>query len=426
MPSSGASEAKELSASAPHSGSIRDGGPAVRVLHILDPASCGDEGVLACAWAMLGSERAGEPGFEHDVWIVGDGAAERRAWSLGIASTDRISPRAGTCSRGTTGLLRRLREDRYPRAMPSIVQCWSLSALELARRVFGGGPGAPARVAVLARFPTPDEFPAAKKILAGASHSDLATGREVLAAIHPRVRASIGAMMGDAAEPDRWLHAVRLIDPPVPSLSQRPDASAIRAALEIDATEKVVGLLADPPSAADAHRFAFASGVVFAAGRPITVLIRRGATHERRGAAFIRAHSRRWGMVLADLSLPELVAASDVLFVDSPPNASHPSAGPTAIALAHAMVVPIVAFPGYFTPSDGPILLSPSESLGRIAVPIVELLESGATRAAQAAAARAWLNEAIARDGFRSTLHEVWYEVSHTPTKPDPAGALIS
>lgn len=393
----------------------------MRVLHLLDPADCADEGLLACAEAMCTI-----PGAQHHAWIVGSEADEQRCWSLGILTTDRVPPRRSLVPGRDPDIigLRRLRVAREQAGSPTpdLVQCWSLEALHLARAVFGSGPGAPARCAVVARPPrTPQRsLP---------SDSDLATGREVLIAYDNPTRRALAPLLArdGASQADRWLPTIRLIDPPAfePGGPVTLDRTALRHSLGLKPEEIVIALLADPPSRADAHRISFALGVLRAVGHRTVLLLRKGATLERRAAAYVAAHSRRWGLTIADLSLAQLAIAADIAIVDdapSPDGTTTPTCGPVAAALATSMALPIITFPGVLPGWPG--LAAPSTSLGRLAVPLSSYLENPRIRTDFAASARSFCDRARAAGSFQHTLAAIWREQLNVPSS-DVSPALV-
>ena len=374
----------------------------MRILHLLDPASCADEGLLACAAALAIDA-------DHECWLIASGPDERRAWELGIHSTDRVTPRPRPMliRDPTVAALKHLHAAR-PANAPDLIQCWSPGALHLARRVFGACPGAPARCAVALRPPT-------RRQLSTPADSDLATGREVAVAFDEPTRAALAPLLSRAGPADaaRWRPTIRLLHPPAfaPGGPIALDRAALRASLNIAPSDTVVCLLADPPALGDAARMTFAAGVVLAAGHRTVSLIRRDTINDRRAARYTRAHSRRWGLILADLSLPELLGASDIALIDAP--SGVPTCGPVAASLALSMAVPIVTFPGVLP--GWPVLRAPSDALGRIAVPIVELLESPHLRADLAARARSWSDHARASNAFPETLAAIWREQLNIP-----------
>jgi hypothetical protein len=253
---------------------------------------------------------------------------------------------------------------------------------------------------------------------------DSATGRgETICALDPRTRRAIAPLIGAPDDALRWGPAIRLLEPPAfsPGGPIALDRADVRARLGLEPADVVLVLLADPPGAADAQAMMFAAGVLHALGHRVVCLIRRGARQERRAAAYLRAHAHRWGLILADLSLPELIAAGDVGVVDRvhlAAEADSPTCGPLAVGLALSMGLPIAAAPDLFLadPSAAgeawPVRQALSRSPGRVAVPLADILESRALRVDLAAAGGGWCERALGRDGFRSALTGVWAEAA--------------
>lgn len=378
----------------------------MRILHLLDPAHCGDEGLLCAAGLMRGS---GAYPTHHEAWLLGGEHDERRAWSLGIPTTDRIHPRAHA---DALPGLRRLWAARRAASAPDIVQCYSLHALRLARAVFGV-----ARVALITRPPLD------ARTFTPASDLELASGREVIAAFDEATRRSLAPLVGVGGHQDaaRWLPTIRLLEPPAFGHGGpvAVDRAAIRESLGLDPADVAIAWLADPPAAIDAAHVAYSGAVLHATGHRAVSLVRRGARDERRAAAYLRTHARRWGMLLVDCSLPELLGAADVCVVEtSPAAATHPRltpCGPVAASLALSMGVPIAAARGTFLTeagSDWPAQPAISGAPGRIAVPIAAILEVASLRIGLASAARAWCDRARALDAFGTTLYDLWAEVA--------------
>ncbi len=393
----------------------------MRILHLLDPSHCADEGLLACAAAHRSITSA-----RHHTWIIGTQADEDRCWSHGLLTTDRVLPRRSLpLTRDPVVLaIRRLRgaRERAGALTPDLIQCWSLDAMHIARAAFGTGPGSPARCAVIARPPIAPQR-------SHASDSDLATGREVLLAYDHATRTALAPLLSrhgnDAA--DRWLPTIRLISPPAFERGGpiTMDRVALRASLALKPADIVISLLADPPSLADAHRLCFAIGVLRAVGHRTVLLLRRGARHDRRAVAYLTAHSRRWGMVIANLSLAQLAIAADLAVIDNIPNpdgTTFPTCGPVGASLALSIGLPIATFPGVLP--HWPVLSVPSSSLGRLAVPISNYLENPQTRLDCAASARTFCDRARAARGFETTLAAVWREQLNVPSS-DAAPTLI-
>ncbi len=383
------------------------GGPVV--VHILIPSACGDEGLVCCAAALARMD-----GCAHMVIIVGNSDAEQRAWAMGIESVDRVPMCASmhlTVRRVRSVLDARLAGRP---AESTLLQAWSASGLMLAARVRQDIP----RVGVICRSPD----------LAGADIRHALDGA-TLCAMDCRVRSELGV----ASAGDRSLVAamarVRLIEPPVAGTAEGDapwrvhlDRERVRARLGLGPADVVVGLLADPPEMGDARRVCFAIGLDHVLGANAVALVRRGSRQTRRAARFNRLNARRWDMLIADISLTQLIAASDVCVIDTDREVGgSPSCGPTGVAMALCGGVP-VAGSALGTPLlDGPHAMpveQPSGSrtgAGGLATPIERLLRDESVRVRHAHEARAWLDRARARDGFASTLAGVWAETLRVP-----------
>jgi hypothetical protein len=386
----------------------------MHILHLLDPARCGDEGILACrASAAAASPDDPSPPQRHEFWIIGSAADERRARTLGICTSDRIHPRARA---GAGRALRTLIRTRA--VFPDIVQAWSLDALELARECFGDRDG-PARVAVISHTPPAGpSSPPADERTSRAAHEVICTfDRATCAWLAPAGTAS-------------WGPSINLLEAPAfpPGGPLAIERAALRNRLGLDGSDIAVAVLADPPGALDAAGAMFTAGVLHALGHRTVFLIRRGARHERRAAAYQRAHARRWGMLLCDLLLPELLAAADVALIErAAPHGDSPTCGPVALSLALSMGVPIASAPRIFTSSPTswgspwPVRVGSSAAVGRSAVPLADLLGTAALRVEIASQARAWCERARARNGFQSSLSRIWSEMGSGLGLPVPA-----
>lgn len=387
----------------------------MRIVHLLDPAYCGDEGVLACA-ATLGIPRTSQ-----SVWIIGDSAAEQRAWALGIPSTDRVNPRRDwrgrldplACAKG----VRRLAAARFGEAgAPDIVCCWSVQGLALARAAIGRR--RPWRVGVMTRPPIGDvDSGPLGRIAAYGLHDAtvVALGRRIADAYgHAASVRRGGILLRDN---------IREIEPPVFPHGGIADfdRAQTRARLGLEHNDVVLGMLADPPETGDAMRLIFNVGLLYTMGQQLVGLAPRGVRNHRRAARFVRAHGRRWGLCIADAPITEIIVASDVCLIDAVPmhHGIVASVGPTAMSLAMAMGVPTVAMPRAMLHTaeefPPPVPLAGSDDPNRIAVPVLRLLEDSAARNDLAAAQRSWCDRTRARDGFRTTLAAIFREVANVP-----------
>lgn len=103
--------------------------PVFRVLHLIDEQGTGDAAIMACAAVVRAL-----PHVRHGVCLIGSSEFERRAASLGLATTDRIVPPLGRTPLAWRGLRRFLRD----RGRPDLVHAWSDDGRRLARLAGGG------------------------------------------------------------------------------------------------------------------------------------------------------------------------------------------------------------------------------------------------------------------------------------------------
>jgi hypothetical protein len=376
----------------------------MHILHLLDPALCGDEGMLACHNLTVDPH----PETHHEFYLLGSAADERRAWSLGIPTTDRIHPR--TLGSNAPALRRLIRSHNV---RPDVVQCWSLNAFELAREVFDPYPGGPARVAVICNPPRD----------AHTSQLDRPAAGETICALDLHTRATLAHMMSIPPDENRWAPAIHLLEPPAFTVTLA-NRQSIRDSLDLDPTDIAIAPLADLPSTLDAMSAIFTAGVLHALGHRAVFLIRRGAQQERRAANYLRNHAQRWGMILCDLSLPDFLAAADIALVErAHSSAQHPTptCGPIAVSLALSMGIPVASTRHTFTSGHSapgepwPVLVSNAKGLGRTAVPLADLLANPALRTDLLKAAGAWCHRARVRNSFRQALNNIWQELPIGP-----------
>lgn len=387
----------------------------MRIVHLLDPEYCGEEGILACSRAIT------IPDIRHSVWIIGDSASERRVNALGITTPDRVNTRRDwlgradplACSRG----VRKLAAARFSSdGVPDIICCWSVQGLALARAAIGRR--RPWRVGVLTRPPIGDLDAGSLRRTAEYGLHD-ATAVALSRSIADAYAGAVSVRRGGILLRDN----IREIEPPAFPHGGPADwhRNAVRTRLGLEESDVVLGLLADPAGAGDAVRLIFNVGLCYTMGRRLVGLVPKHASNTRRASRFVRAHGRRWGLCVADAPITDIIAASDLCAVDAAPQ-SHgivTSSGPTAISLAMAMGVPVVAMPravlrrgDEFPP---PIPLAASDDPNRLTIPTLRLLEDAGKRAEVAAEQRAWCDRARARDDFRQTLGAVFRETANIP-----------
>lgn len=382
----------------------------LRVLHLLDPRD-GDEPALACRAAM------GIEGVTHDLWLVTDSAGEERAVALGLGTTDRVPARPGL-SGATARAMRRLLENRYDDAglpTPDLVHCWSVGMLGVARAAFGKR--TIPRCAVLTRTPLP--LPAAGRWLAR-RRIERALDDTTLLALDPTIREAWAPAASVGRGGVRMLDNIRLCEPPTGAPSGDPHARArARAALGIADDALAVVLLADPPAAADALRFVFLVGLIHCAGIRVVALARSGHRGERRAARFVAGHSRRWGLVVSDRPITQLIDAADIAVWDTGEH-GVPSSGPTLIREAMARGVPVAAaWRPMAERALGPLApdcVAASDTPQLVAGRIHALASDAALRRRVAEDGRLFAAECVRRDLFRATLRALWEERANIPT----------
>jgi hypothetical protein len=401
---------------------------AARIVHVLSPESAGDEGVLACAAAMA------IPGFAHTCVIVGDDGHERRAWALGVPSVDRLTPLCRPVGQREVWLSptgRRLAAVLGARLAgepgPALLCTWSARDLALVRAA--AGKRGLKRVGVLAHAPDAPHRPDQ------AHHTDWAWGMDeaTVVTIGSRVRARIARAASARRGGRMCVDDVRLC--PAPAFERggplAVDREALRSRLGIEPGDTVVGLLADPPCRGDALGLAFQLGLCWTIGRPMVGLMPRGVAWERQGLRFVIDHGRAWRMLNVHLSLPELVAVSDVAVAQA--TERGPSCGLVALSLCASVGVPVACHPGVVGDCEdadqvAPALAALDDERNRLAVPLLRLVEDAAAAAELVRRQRAFADRARAADGFARTLAGVWRETLNLPEAsadlPTPA-ALV-
>lgn len=388
----------------------------LRILHLLDPHD-GEEPALACR-AALSIE-----GVSHDLWLVTDSAGEQRARQLGLATTDRVPTRRGTLGPIARGM-RRLLQNRYDDLglpTPDLVQCWSVRMLGIARAAFGKR--AIPRCCVLTRTPLPPAtLPITGKWFAQRS-IERALDDTTLLALDPTIREAWAPAASIGRGGLRMLDNIRLCEPPVitPPPEHSPHAPArdeARAALGLKSDEVAIALLADPPAAADAVRFAFLVGLIHCAGIRVVAITRPGTRGSRRSARFVAGHSRRWGLIETDHPLPNMLAAADIAVWDVGED-GVPSSGPLSIRAAMAAGVPIAAA---WRPMAARALgaaasdcLAASDTPQLVAGRMHALAQDATLRARVGEQCRRIAIESAQRDDFRRTLLALWQERANVP-----------
>jgi len=120
------------------------------------------------------------------------------------------------------------------------------------------------------------------------------------------------------------------------------DRQVHRAAIGLQPEDIAIALLADPPAAADATRFAFTLGLLYTTGARVVGIVPRGVGGERRALRFVRSHGRRWGLTVFEGSLLGAVQAADIALWDAADgDDGRVSAGPGLITWARGAGVPV-------------------------------------------------------------------------------------
>lgn len=337
----------------------------LKVLHVLEPAA-GEEAILACRAAMA------IPGVQHLLWIIGNDQDAARAAALGVRSETRIAVPLGMPELGARRYANLVwqrfwspeseREDLGGGGRtPDLQMCYSPHAAGLTRAAMGNR--GMLRVALLAR--TPANIGEVRKGSIAAKRLSYALGSTQTLALHPSIREAYGKPASSRRGGLYGQDNIRLFEPPVPIVHggkiapvQSAERMALRRELGIPDECFSVALLADPPSAGDAHRFAFLLGLVFAAHVRVCGIVpgwtprggghvsEEGVASKARAAHFLRDHNRRWGMSVTEWPLARSLRAADIAVVLTPepklPESRY-SCGPTSIALALSMGVPVLS-----------------------------------------------------------------------------------
>lgn len=267
-----------------------------RVVHLLDPAVCGAEGVLACGSCLAMSS------IEQHVWLIGGTDDARLTHSLGVPSADRVAMAAGLTETAAWNL-RALARARLNEAdvAETVIQCWSLAGLGLARLAFGDrhrrtallvhGPDAGWRTAIGRR----------RRRFAMKGSTALAMTEEL-------------AIAWRAAD----VKITAAVDiPPLSTPWLAGDRDAVRAELRVKPDEISVFMLADPPGAGDARDAVALLGMMRFAGPRLVGLFDRRATGFARAARFNQRFGRHWDMIAFQGSPLHAMAAADVVLWDS-------------------------------------------------------------------------------------------------------------
>ncbi|MGE3109484.1 MAG: hypothetical protein AB7G11_10550 [Phycisphaerales bacterium] len=248
-----------------------------RILHIVEPAEAG-EGALA---ALADAQAAGARGR---VIIVGDGRDANRAREYGMEPAGCVGRqrRAG----GSTGWSR----DARWLGGDALVCAWGECSARAWGRLAPGGEPAVIVETDVPRAGARGAIPESSTLVAFGD----AVARAWRGAGAFDVRVAPADLGGVASERARI-------------------GDDVRRAAGVSERGKLIGLLADPAERADARWFAFVLGLMFAAGIEVGGVAPVGISGARRGARFVRHHSRRWSLREWSGSLKEMCRVCDAV-----------------------------------------------------------------------------------------------------------------
>jgi hypothetical protein len=328
-----------------------------RVLHLVMPSACDDDGLLACAAVLAGERR-----FEHDVLVIGNASDERRAASLGPAIVDRVlaTSMPSFASRGHLGdgwaAARRaaawLGDREASRQRVSIVQAWCSQSLKLAMKLRSSARlDAPVVLALTsaaqARAAAQDD--SARAIGCGASGLP-ARGATVVARSEAIARTLLTNLA--PAEAAELGQRVRVL--PFASTAHRrrtiAERQRARAVMGLSPQQPVILWWSSSLTSEHACLFAFTLGLAFTTGHTSIGVVRRGVPDLSRASRFVRDHGSRWGLIATDASFAEAVSIADACVldvcggggdgVDAPVSAR--AAAPMLLEMARQQQVPVL------------------------------------------------------------------------------------
>ncbi len=307
------------------------------VLHLVSPATCGDEAVMMCAAVMRSC-----PTVRQRVVILGSRGQARRARSMGLAVEEHLGVSDGRPQAAWRSVARVLGAWAKAGRPFHLVHAWCGATLRAARLA---APGTP-RVATFAWAPSIEAHGSAWSEPLGALRGALfpASPHEALAVFNDDDRPAV-ERFNDACGTSRGVRfdvasaRVRRLDVPR-ALAPLPPRGVSRAELGLSPEDRAVLLVSAEPSRADGLGFAFATGLIYLLGHRVVGLMTRDTADVRRAARFVRLHGRRWGVVVSDAPVATLLAASDAVVFD--PGKEDSTPGPVLCHLAHAAGVRIV------------------------------------------------------------------------------------
>jgi hypothetical protein len=370
-----------------------------RILHLVDLTDRAGTAALACSCAV-----ARLPGV-HSVWTIGH-APLPGAW---LAPSRRLGAPLGSPLAAWAALRRALRGTL---GTFDLVTCWSVGALGALHLACPRG--TPPTIGVLA-----SDRPGEGSLVAAR------TERAALA------RHAVLCFSESAA--CRWRRAgatdVR-VAPPRLGLDHAlvPTRDDARAALGIAPREHVLALLADPPEAGDARRFAYLAGLLSVGGAPTVALVHERSAQLRRGARFVRECGRLWRILPFAGPLATALPACDAAVVDSRVHRTHPllypPAGsvpePTADALAVSLavnlgvpvVVPRLSLADELQAAGIPVIRAADASCLSLAAAIFPFMD--------ARPAASQIVESSPAAGALTVLADLWSESLNAPSPGFP------
>ena len=367
-----------------------------RVVHLLDPAVCGAEGVLACGACLAMSS------IEQHVWLIGGTGDARLAHSLGVPAADRVAMAAGLTETAAWNL-RALARARLNEAdvAETVIQCWSLAGLGLARLAFGD------RHRRTALF----------------VHGPDAGWRDAIGRRRRRfaMKAATVYSMTEELASDWRAADVKItgtVDiPPLSTPWLAGDREAVRAELRIAPDEIAVLMLADPPGAGDARDAVALLGMMRFAGPRLVGLFDRRAMGFARAARFNQRFGRHWDMIAFEGSPLHAMAAADVVLWDSHHARSRQRTGMVmgGAILAQAACSAGLAVVAARDPLTQRVLgacekaaLADDTLMPALGKKLMPLLESGAARSELGAALAAAAAVSVGASRFHEQMLGAW------------------
>lgn len=289
----------------------------MRICHLLSlektrrdaPRECVDASVLACAHTI-----ARTPEHEHTVLLFGPRSFEDRARELGIATHDRIPCPSNDPALAESSLARFL----HDRPLFDSLTCWSLDTLALWNRcgwisldAVGVLPGASRRATRATIGPAP------------------------VVTLHERDASDLRSAGIDAA-----LARVASSHP-----ATHDERESLRRALDLDPRTLLVGLLAEPPSAASALWMAYLLLVLEYRKINAVGLVPDGCSHWIRAKGVHRNMGLRSPLLRVDEPIARILPRCDIAVCHADDGSSLRGALSTQIERTLAAGVPVLGGP---------------------------------------------------------------------------------